>query len=200
MKLVVVMDSTRPSRVEIGLNHHPHVFTVVFEEQVLNLPNVGKTDGIRVRRPIALHLRKIKRHLGHAPGISPALYQGFHPGRVNPAVTTVAGPLTPDGTADGVRNNRSDLAIEELRRPTPHPGDSREVRSRRLPAPCLCHPPGLFLPCLQIRVVSLIAIAALLRERIRIANEIGVPSEFRMLLNRLALGKGLDACITVGTE
>ena len=174
MELVVVMDSSGPGRVEVGLNHHPHVLAVVFEEQMLNLTNVGKTDVIGVGRPVALHLSEIERHLGHAPGISPALDQSFHSGRINPAVTTVAGPLAPDRASDGVRNNRSNLAIIELRRPAPHPGDPGQIRAGWHFTPGLCCTTCLILPHFQIGVVLHEGIAALSGERIRIVNEVCV--------------------------
>ena len=174
MKLIIVVDSTGVRRVEVGLNHHPHVLLVVGKVHMLNLANVGKANIVGVGRPIALHLREIKRHLGHAPGIPPTLDQRFHPGRVNPAITTIAGSLAPDGTTNPVGNDRSDLAIEKLGRPTPHACNSGKVRAAGHLAPCLSNLAGLLLPCLQVLIVALEGGTALLGQGIRIENKIGV--------------------------
>ena len=162
--------------------------------------NKGNADFVGIGRSIALHLGEIKRHSGHAPGISPALHQGLHPGRVDPAIPAIAGSLAPDRSTDSVGNDRRNLAIEELRRTTPHTGNPGKLRPGRPPPSCRCHSAGLFLPGRQVRVVALIGLAALVGERIRIANKPGIRSELRMLLDRLALGEGFDAGIAVGAE
>ena len=200
MQFVVVVDASGIGRIEIGLHHHAHVFAIVGKVHVLHLADVGKADVIRIGCPVALHLGEIERHPGHPPGIPPSLDQGFHSRCIDPAIPAVAGPLAPDRTTDGIRNNGSNLAVEELGRSAPHAGDSREVRAAGHLAPGLRNPAGLLLPCLQVLAVFHESLAALLGERIRIVNKVAVFFQLGMILYRLALGKGLNPRVAVGTE
>ena len=167
---------------------------------MLHLPNIGKSDFLGVSRPVGLHLREIEGHSGHLPGIPPSPDQGFHPRCIDPAVPAVAGPLTPDGTADCVGNHGSNLAIEELGRTAPHPGDPRQTgASRHLPSG-LRRMTRHVLPCFQVVIILLEGLATLLGKWIRIANEVFIILELPVRFNRLPLGEGLNPRVAVGTE
>ena len=147
-----------------------------------------------------MHLRKIEWHLGHVPGIPPTLDQRFHAGCVDPAVPAVAGSLTPDGPADGIRDDGSNLAIEELGGATPHAGNPGKLGTLGHFAPGLRGVACFILPCLEVGVVFHKGISALLGQWIRIEHQVGVLFQLRMGLDRLALGESLDAGVAVGAE
>ena len=156
------MNALRPGGVEIRLHHHADVFAVVLKKHMLHLPNIRKADVVRIRRAVALHLRKIKRQVRHAPGVAPALHQRLHARGVNATVTAVARALAPNGAANGIRHDRRNLPIEKLRRPAPHAGDARQLRPRRHPPAQLHRFAGGVLPLTQFLVIARVSLAALL--------------------------------------
>ena len=145
-------------------------------------------------------MREIKRHFRHTPGITPTPYQSFHTGRVDPAVPAVAGSLAPDCSANSVRNDGSDLAIEELGRPAPHACDPGKLGALGNLAAGLRGMAGKVLPLFQIGVILFESHPSLLGERVGIMNQVLVSGELGVDLDCFALGEGLDAGVAVGAE
>ena len=146
MELVIIMNALRSRGVQVGLHDHTDILTVVLKKQMLHLSDIGKANVVRIRRAVALHLGEIKRHLRHAPRITPTLNQRFHARCVDTAVAAVARALAPDRAPDGIRNHRRNLAVEKLRRPAPHAGDAWQLGTRRNAAALFHRLPGGVLP------------------------------------------------------
>ena len=178
MEFVVVVDSLGACGVEVGLDDHADVFAVVDKKEVLCLADVGEANGVGVGCSVALHLGEVEWHVWHVPCVAPAVDECFHSGGVDSAVVAVAGSLAPDGAADGVGDDRVDLAIEELGWAAPHACDAGEVGALRDFATGDGDFSGLVLPCEEIGVIFFIGSASLLGEWVGIVHEVLVPFEF----------------------